>query len=143
MVTRVIPAKDPAFRSDRGARAIAEEIGDLIGEKVWRYEKVREWSEVKSIRKDGFPPMVGLLFLIMGQKNAELDTGLDIEDPNCPFRCRGVFQGSNVKTGDGSPAWLLYQEVGATPSSMSSTQAAIATGVLKGSRPTTRDAKKA
>ena len=118
-------------------------MGDLIGEQVWRFDTVQEWSKVKSIRKDGFTPMVGLLFLIMGQKNAELDSGLDVDDPSCPFRCRGVFQGSNVRTGDGTPAWLLYQEVGATPSSMSSTQAAIAAGVLKGSRASTRDAKKA
>ena len=87
-------------------------------------------------------PMCGLLFLIMGQKNAELDSGLDDDDPNCPFRCRAVFQGSNVRTGDGTPAWMLYQEVGATPSSFATTQAAMAVGALKGSRATTRDARK-
>ena len=143
LVTKVIPPSDPKFKSDGGKRAIAEEVNDLLAEKVWRYETVREWSEVRHVRKDGFPPMVGLLFLIMGQKNAELAAGLAEDDPACPLRCRGVFQGSNVKTGDGTPAWMVYQEVGATPSSMATAQMAIAAGVLKGSRPTTRDAKKA
>ena len=81
--------------------------------------------------------------MIMGQKNAELDTGRDIEDPNCPYRARAVFQGSDVQTGDNTPAWMLYQEVGATPSSMASTQMFLACGALKGSRSTTRDARKA
>ena len=87
--------------------------------------------------------MLGLLFLIMGQKHAELDPGTGEDDPSCPFRCRGVFQGSNVRTGDGTPAWMLYQEVGATPSTMACTQLAMACGALKGSRSSTRDARKA
>ena len=87
--------------------------------------------------------MLGLLFLIMGQKHAELDPGTGEDDPSCPFRCRGVFQGSNVRTGDGTPAWMLYQEIGATPSTMACTQLAMACGALKGSRSSTRDARKA
>ena len=67
-----------------------------------------EWSQVRHIKKDGMTPMVGLLFLIMGQKNTELDVGLDEDDPNCPYRSRGVFQGSNIRTGDATPAWMLY-----------------------------------
>ena len=54
----------------------------------------------------------------------------------------GVFQGSNVRTGDGTPAWMLYQEVGATPTSFATTQAAMAASALKGSRASLRDARK-
>ena len=68
MITKVIPAGDPKFRSDRGKKAIADEMGDLLAEKVWRHDTVQEWDQVRGIYKDGFPPMVGLLFLIMGQK---------------------------------------------------------------------------
>jgi hypothetical protein len=143
MVTRIISPREPEFHSKRGKAAIEAEVSDLRAESVWDEGSVKEWAEVRHERKDGYPPMVGLLFLIMGQKHAELDTGSDIEDPNCPFRARAVFQGSNVRTGDGTPAWMLYQEVGATPSSMASTQMALACGALKGSRATTRDARKA
>jgi hypothetical protein len=143
MVTRIISPREPEFHSKRGKAAIEAEVSDLRAESVWDEGSVKEWAEVRHERKDGYPPMVGLLFLIMGQKHAELDTGSDIEDPNCPFRARAVFQGSNVRTGDGTPAWMLYQEVGATPSSMASTQLALACGALKGSRATTRDARKA
>ena len=104
MVTRVISPKEPEFHSKRGRAAIDAEVSDLRAAEVWEESSVKEWSDVRHIRKDGYPPMVGLLFLIMGQKHAELDTGADIEDPNCPFRARAVFQGSNVRTGDGTPA---------------------------------------
>ena len=143
MVTRTISPKSTEFHSERGRKAINEEVTDLRTAKVWREETVKEWSEVRHIKKDGYPPMVGLLFLIMGQKHAELDNGSGFDDPACPFRCRAVFQGSNVRTGDGTPAWMLYQEVGATPSSMACTQMAMACGALKGSRSSTRDARKA
>ena len=85
--------------------------------------------------------MSALLFIIMGQKNSEL-AGTVPED-QCPFRARAVFQGSNIRTGDGTPAWMLYQEVGATPSSMATALCAMAVGALKGSSISTRDAKKA
>ena len=38
---------------------------------------------------------------------------------------------------------MIYQEVGTTPSSMATAQLSIAAWALKGSRPTTRGAKKA
>ena len=83
--------------------------------------------------------MSGLLFVIMGRKNSEL-VGTVPED-QCPYRARAVFQGSNI-TGDGTPPWMLYQEVGATPSSMASAHCALGVGALKGSKFSTRDAKK-
>ena len=82
-----------------------------------------------------------LILIIMGQKNAEL-AGTVTED-QCPLRARAVFQGSNVFTGGGTPAWMLYQESGATPSNMATAHCAMGVGALKGSEATTRDAKKA
>ena len=100
-----------------------------------------EWGEVKHIKKDGHTLMCGLIFIIMGQKNAEM-VGT-IPDSECPFRARAVFQGSNVFTGDGTPAWMIYQESGATPSNMATAHGAMGVGALKGSKASTRDAKKA
>ena len=60
MVTRTISPKSTEFHSARGRKAIDEEVGDLRAAKVWREESVREWSEVRHIKKDGYTPMVGL-----------------------------------------------------------------------------------
>ena len=77
----------------------------------------------------------------MGLKNAELvGTPQEIE---AIIKARAVFQGSNIRTGDNTPAHLLYQEVGACPSNMTTAHCAIAAGALKGSRATTRDAHQA
>ena len=102
LVTRTIPANSPDFHSPKGRAAIEAEISDLRSEEVWDEQSVSEWGEVKHIKKDGHTPLCGLIFLIMGQKNAEL-VGT-VPDAQCPFRCRAVFQGSNVFTGDGTPA---------------------------------------
>ena len=71
LVTKVIPARSPEFHSKRGKKAIDDEVNDLRAEVVWDESSVAEWSQVRHIKKDGMTPMVGLLFLIMGQKNAE------------------------------------------------------------------------
>ena len=82
LVTKVIPARSPEFHSKMGKKAIEDEVNDLRAEVVWDESSVAEWSEVRHVKKDGMTPMVGLLFLIMGPKNAELDIGIDEGDPN-------------------------------------------------------------
>ena len=68
LLTKVIPARSPEFHSTRGKKAIEDEINDLRAEVVWDESSVAEWSQVRHIKKDGVTPMVGLLFLIMGQR---------------------------------------------------------------------------
>ena len=46
-------------------------------------------------------------------------------------------------TGGGTPAWMIYQEAGTTPSNMATAHRAMGVGALKGSTVTTADAKKA
>ena len=141
MVTKTIPPSDPTFHSSGGRGAIEKEIGDLREQTVWDENTVAEWGSVRHQRHNGYPPMVGLLFIIMGLKNAEL---LNTAQADLAIlKARAVFQGSNIKTGDGTPAHLLYQEVGATPSNLATAHCAIGAGVLKGSRATTRDVKQA
>ena len=105
LVTRTIPANSPDFHSPKGRAAIDAEIADLRSEGVWDEKSVAEWSEVKHIKKDGHTPMCGLVFLIMGQKKAEL-VGT-VPNNQCTFRCRAVFQGPHVFTGDSTPAWMI------------------------------------
>ena len=141
LVTKTIPPSSPEFHSAAGRAAINKEVGGLRDQTVWDETTVAEWSTVRHQRHNGYPSMVGLLFIIMGLKNAELvGTPQEIE---AILKARAVFQGSNIRTGDGTPAHLLYQEVGACPSNMTTAHCAIAAGALKGSRATTRDAHQA
>ena len=78
------------------------EVNDIRAEGVWDEAAVAEWREVRHIKKDAFTPMSGLVFLILGQKNAELAG--KVPDSECPYHARAVFQGSKVRTGDGTPA---------------------------------------
>ena len=113
LVTRTIVPNSAGFHSAKGKAAINEAISDLRKDQTWDESSVREWSGVRHIKHNGFTPISGLLFLIMGQKNAEFaDT---VPQDQCPFRARAVFQGSNIRIGDGTPPWMLYQEVSATP----------------------------
>ena len=141
MVTRTISPSSAEFHSPKGRDAIEEEISDLHKEGTWDESSVSEWSEVRHIKHNGFTPMSGLLFIIMGQNNAEL--AVKVSDSQCSYRVRGVFQGSNIRMGDGTPPWMLYQEVGATPSSMATTHCVLAVGARKGSSFSTQDARKA
>ena len=76
--------------------------------------------------------MCGRVFPIMGQKNAEMVTGVEADDAaSCPYKARCVFQGSNITTGDGRPAHEIFQEVGATPSNMCNARTANAAAALK------------
>ena len=72
LVTKVIPACSPEFHSKRGKKAIEDEVSDLRSETVCDEDSVAEWCQVRHIKKDGMTTMVGLLFLILGQKNAEI-----------------------------------------------------------------------
>ena len=85
------------FHSQKGRDPIEEEIRDLRKEGTWDEDSVSEWSEVRHIQHNGFTPMSGLIFTIMGQKNAELAG--KVPDSQRPYRALGVFQGSNIRTG--------------------------------------------
>ena len=66
-----------------------DEVNDLRSEDVWDESSVAEWSEVRHIKKDGFTPMSGLIFIIMGQKNAELSG--KVPDDQISLLCQGCF----------------------------------------------------
>ena len=85
LVTRTILTNSLDFHSPKGRAAIDAEISDLRSEVVWDEQSVFEWSEVTHIKKDGHTPTRGLIFLTMGQKNAEL-VGT-VPDDQCPYRC--------------------------------------------------------
>lgn len=143
LVTRVIHPKSNEFRSPPCIAAKEKEVSRLRKETVWNEQKVREWKEVKQTRKNNLPPMVGDIFLIMGQKNAELVGQDGVSDEDCPMKARAVFRGSVIHTGDGTPAHELFQEVGATPSNMVSCKTSLCCASAKGHIATQRDAEQA
>ena len=72
LVTRLIPAKSPEFHSKPCTEALDKELGTLRSQRVWDADGVREWRSVRSRSgADGKDDLVGRLFAIMGEKNAE------------------------------------------------------------------------
>lgn len=118
--TRIIKTSSPEFRSPPCLKARNKELGRLRHEAVWDS---------------------GRLFLIMEQKNAELVAPSKDTESDCLMKARCVFQGSDIRTGDGTPAHELFQEVGATPCTMVSCKISNAIAALKGHKMTQRDAE--
>ena len=103
LVVRTIPPSSSEFHSARGRAAIDEEINDLRQDQTWDEGSVAEWADVRHIKHNGFTPMSGLLFIIMGQKNSEL-VG-KVPDDQCPFRACAVFKGQIF-------AWVMGRHLG-------------------------------
>eukprot|EP00972_Heterocapsa_arctica_P110122 16215489-Heterocapsa_arctica.AAC.1 len=95
LVTRVISAKDPEFRSAPCVSALDKELANLRKRGVWDESTVCEWSSLK-----GSTAMCGRLFAIMGEKNAE-----SMDPSSRSYKARVVFAGNPIQTTDGTPAW--------------------------------------
>ena len=66
----------------------------------------------------------------MGLTSAELTS--TSQEELAILKARELCQGSNIRTDDGSPSHLLFQEVEATPSNTTTAHCAIAAVALKG-----------
>ena len=86
LVVRTIPPSSSEFHSERGREAIDTEIDDLRKDVAWDESTVCEWSEARKIEHNGYTPMSGLLFIIMGQKNSELVGKLTTSAPSEPVQ---------------------------------------------------------
>ena len=94
--------------------------------------------------------MISRVFLIMGQKNAELvDKSTDVAT-ECPYKCRAVLQGNDISAGSGTAAVNLFQEVSSCPTTVEEIRLTAAVGAMKSNprkkrlrRTTTRDASQA
>ncbi len=104
LVTRIIPAHTPEFKSPACQRALEKEVTRLRNATVWDEYKVAEWRDVRNTKKDGKTPMLGDVFPIMGQKNAEVVGSVGCSADDTPMKARAVVQGSFIRAGDGTPA---------------------------------------
>ena len=139
-MTRLIPAKSFEFLSEPRVSALNKELGTLRAQGVWNEDGVREWRFVRSQSgTDGKDDLVGTLFAIMGEKNAE--------DGLLPhlrkYKARVVFVGSNIQIASGTQAHELFQELSQTPAAMGSVRAALGIAALQGHIPQVRNATQA
>ena len=105
LVTRLIPSKSPEFHSEPCKAALDKELGTLRSQGVWDEDGVCEWRSVRGQSgKDGKDDLVGRLFAIMGEKNAE-----DGVLPHArKYKARIVFAGNNIQTASGTQAHELF-----------------------------------
>ena len=136
LVTRIIPAKTDEFKSAACQAALKDELARLRKRGCWDESTVMEFSALMKEKRDC---LVGRLFGIMGEKNAESSKPADQRT----YKARVVFAGNNVQTTSGVPAWELYQEVSQAPAAMQTVRAALGIAGLRGMIPKVRDATQA
>ena len=142
LVTRVIPAGSPEFKSAGCKAALDKELARLRAIPVWREDLVEEWSEVR--RKDP-KAMVGRIFAIMGEKHSELAGVAPTVDATAvsSYKCRAVFGGNNIQVSDKTPAHELFTEVSGPPAAMATARIAQGLAAATGAVASLADAEQA
>ena len=111
MVTKQLSNAEIA--SDPKARETMKKKYDRHRNVTWDEGGVRELDDVKrEANKNGTTIHIGRVFGIAGIKHHELP----VDNPMRKYKGRYVFQGNNVKDQDGN--WAVFQELGASPASM-------------------------
>ena len=136
LVTRIVPAGTPEFKSAPCQRALEKERSTLLSQDVWDELYPREWS---AIRRSDPTAMCGRVFAIMGEKAAE--RGLPPEQRT--YKARVVFAGNAIQTSTGVPAHELFQEVSSAPAAMMTVRSLLAASAMRGFTPKVRDAAQA
>ena len=117
-------------------QAVRKEAAGLEAKGTWDTTSVRECDAIKSeARKSGMIIHLGSLMSIRSIKFAELARHFQI------YKGRLFYRGDCAKDEWGAAA--LYQELAASPTSVTTTNSTIAYGTLPGHSVTTADAVKA
>ena len=136
LVTRIIPAGTPEFKSDSCARALHKELSTLRSQNVWDESDPQEWA---TVRRADPRAMCGRVFAIMGEKAAERN----LPPEQRIYKARVVFAGNAIQTSSGVPAHELFQEVSSAPAAMMTVRSLLAACALRGLDPKVRDAAQA
>ena len=105
---------------------------------AWNESGVREWSQVSAeAKRSGRKHHVGRVFEVNVEKGSELPVG----HPGRKFKCRVVFQGSNVR--DEHNQWALFQDLSSCPATMQAAKAADVIGLFEGNDVQQADAEQA
>ena len=136
LVTRIIPAGTPEFKSDSCARALHKELSTLRAQNVWDESDPQEWA---TVRRADPRAMCGRVFAIMGEKAAERN----LPPEQRIYKARVVFAGNAIQTSSGVPAHELFQEVSSAPAAMMTVRSLLAACALRGLDPKVRDAAQA
>ena len=122
MVTRKISLSSPEGKSEAAIKARDKELGGHRQRTTWDEYNAREYRDLMT-DKNIPEVMLGLVFGILGEKNAECN--------DSSYKYRAVFQGSNVRTKTGIDAIDLYQEISSSPVSFVSVRCTLAIAILK------------
>ena len=105
---------------------------------AWNESGVREWAQVSAeAKRTGRKHHVGRVFEVNVEKGSELPVG----HPGRKFKCRVVFQGSNVR--DEHNQWALFQDLSSCPATMQAAKAADVIGLFGGNDVQQADAEQA
>ena len=127
LVTRSISWKSMEGKSEEAEVALQKEKSSLDKHGTFDYDSVRsykDWMNDVEIPE----AMVGRVFCILGRKNSEFE-GTERED-EATLKCRGVFQGSNVRTKTGRAAHDIYEEVTNAPAALAAARCMVADSIL-------------
>ena len=120
MVTKTIPFGDPILNSPEAKASLDKELSRLRAINTWDEGAVLERSEAKRLYPNAHFARV---FATTGIKHYEMDKS------HHKWKTRVVFGGDNIKTADGNVA--LFQDVGTTPSTMTSARACMAVSCMQ------------
>ena len=136
MVTRLLDRRE-MLSKPAALQAVKKEATGLEAGGTWLNDTVRELHELKKNAKDtGNKVIIGQLMTLCSEKFAEL-----ADEDKKVLKGRIVFRGDSARDENGALA--IYRDLAATPTLITSANANIAYGLLKGHNATNADAVKA
>jgi len=135
MVTRLLDRSE-TLSNPEAIKAIRKEADGLLSKGTWDIKTVMEQRHLlQKARKNGEKLHLGSLMTICSEKFAEMDAALRV------LKGRVVFRGDCTKDQDGTAA--VFQNLTASPTSITSANANIAYGRIPGNKTSSADAVKA
>ena len=135
LVTRLLERSE-MLGSEKALEAIRKEAKGLEDKGTWDTSSVCEKSDlIAASRRDGIKVHIGQLMSICSEKFAELEEAFRV------LKGRVVFRGDCAKDEEGAIA--VYQNLSASPTSITAANANIAYGRIPGHKTTSADAVKA
>eukprot|EP00971_Amphidinium_carterae_P246199 4889689-Amphidinium_carterae.1 len=136
LITRQIHPNEPEYHTEPCQEAMLSELKKLHQRKVWDHDTVMEFGKLMSDPNKS-EVMVGRVFGIMGEKFSEEGS------ERRQYKGRIVFQGNNITTKTGNSPVELFAELANSPTTFTSTRAAIGACVATRRRISVRDVSQA
>ena len=122
LITRLIPMRSPEAESGEAQAAVRAEVLNIISKGTLDPAAVQDWRKVRVADPDA---RIGTARMILGCKNAELDTSLH------KYKARLVFMGHNVQTAAGDKVFGAPDELYGTPVDLCTVRTILAVAMLR------------